>query len=212
MAAKAVAFILFAGACGGVTSASDAGSDASKDAGVPAQAGIVVTVQPDGNGDACNTPSAFMTINDPNGPVMPVSGDSVSCTIVPKGADFDVTAVAQSAAGTLNISGMFSLRPRDSNGTPTADGTFVMPAITVDLEDGTKHLRQSDCTVRYLTVVNGAPGVSLPSEADVFADDKGGRVWASVFCPAATNVSVGNPDVAECNVTATFRFENCASQ
>ena len=147
------------------------------------------------------------------------TGDQiVTCSIQANGDGYDVSLQAQrtnpETGGTLTITGHFTPRPRDPNtGKPTADATTVIPGIHMILHDGTKNLLENDCTAQYTLADNGEPGNSLPPQADVFADDKGGRIWASVFCPSPQNtLESQKPGNAHCETSATFRFENCGNK
>lgn len=143
-------------------------------------------------------------------------GIQLQCSIVPQGSGFQVTVSAQvssgSSPGTVTFTGVFTPRVRDASGKPTADTTQI-PNIRGDFLDSTMHLVQKDCYAQYTEAdpafLSGNP---LPEAADTFADDKGGRIWVSVFCPNAPNVNTGNQIVKACQATATFRFENCASK
>lgn len=205
--------------------------------GTPAvpQAVVAANVQP--NGGTCQSAEQFVWIPDtkssPTGPdpstaMIQETGSSdpitdvpivISCSVVPGasgGSPYTVNLVAQITAGsapaTLTISGVFPARGRDMNGNPNADGTMI-PNITADYLDPTKHLRQTTCYALYETPNNGQPGASLPSVADTFADNNGGRIWASVFCPSPMNEDEAmKPGNSGCETSAVFRFENCSSQ
>jgi hypothetical protein len=141
----------------------------------------------------------------------------VQCSVVPSGSAYNVQLQAQitggTAPGTLTVSGTFTPRQRDANGNPTSDSTTI-PNIVVDMLDATKHLHEADCIAQYVEVDNGTPGTtSLPNNADTYADDHGGRIWASVFCAKPMHTDEGTkPGNAGCEMSATFRFENCTSK
>ncbi len=192
------------------------------------QAVVASNVQP-GSG-LCNSPEKFIYLPETApipGPdtntdaniVQTGTGDvAVTCSVVPSGNGYQVTAQAVisggTAPGTLTVQGMFTPRARDASGNPTAagDGTQI-PNIQVDMLDPTKHLQQKDCFAQYVLVDNGQPGNPLPKPADVFADDHGGRIWVSVFCPSPTNLLESQkPGNAGCLMSTTFRFENCTNK
>ncbi len=208
-----------------------------------AQAIVASDVQPAAGGAGCNSPEPFVWVPqgpqiNPYGPdtnltsniVETGTGDVViSCSVIPcstSGSNcptsappnaYDVQLVAQitggSTPGTMTVSGVFLPRPRDANGNPNADATTVMQNITADFLDPTKHLRETDCTAQYELDNNGSAGASLPGIADTYADDKGGRIWASVFCPKPQNLLESQkPGNAGCETSMTFRFENCTSK
>ncbi len=176
------------------------------------QGAVLATVQPIPNDttDSCATPTSFETIGDPSTSVVVsgTAGVTIACTVTPLNGGYQVTASATSGTSRFTIDGLIMPRPRDANGNPSQDSTFVVPNITATFQDSTKSLQQSNCVVQYLEVSNGQPGASLPSVADVYADNNGGRVWASVFCNDAGN-AVNDPQVTACSAAATFRFENC---
>lgn len=144
----------------------------------------------------------------------------VSCSIIPSGSGYNVTLVGKItggvAPGTLTVTGLFTPRPRDgSTNKPNADQATKIPNITVDLLDATKHLNEKDCFAQYLAVDNGSPSAqtALPDPADVYANDNGGRIWVSIFCPTMTNeLESQKPGNAGCMASTTLRFENCASK
>lgn len=196
----------------------------------PMQAIVASNVQPNPNSNAgCSSPETFVYLPETADIPGPDTGDDanitqtntgnqvVSCYVQPSGDGFDVELQAQRTntvtGGTLTITGHFTARPRDANNKPTADATTVIPNIEVHFLDGTKNLQEKDCTAQYTLVDNGTPGLSLPQQADVFADDHGGRIWASVFCPNTTNLlEAQKPGNAGCMGSATFRFENCGNK
>jgi len=196
----------------------------------PEQGIVASNVQPNPQSQAgCNSPEQFIylpenasipgpdTNNNANIVVTGTGDDVINCSVIPSGSGYNVTLTAQitggTAPGTLTIQGMFTPRGRDSTGNPNADGTTI-PNITVDMLDATKHLNEKDCFAQYVEVNDGTPSTtSLPTQADVFADDHGGRIWASVFCDNPTNeLESQKPGNAGCMMSATFRFENCASK
>ncbi len=143
----------------------------------------------------------------------------VTCSVIPSGSGYNVSLQGQisggTAPGTLTITGLFTPRPRDGSSKPNADQATKIPNITVDMLDATKHLNQKDCFAQYLAVDNGSPSATtaLPDPADVFADDNGGRIWLSIFCPSPTNLLESQkPGNAGCMSSMTIRFENCASK
>lgn len=196
---------------------------------------IASNVQPNGaSTGTCGSPEKFIYIPesaDIPGPntdvssniVQTATGDVlVSCSVVPStNGGFDVSLTANITGGvspgTLNISGHFTARGRDTSGgdaglgKPNADGT-TMPNINGDFLDETKHLKQANCFAQYVHVDNGEPGTPLPDEADTFADDKGGKIWASIFCGTPQQIKSGAQGNDACKTSATFRFENCTSK
>ncbi|HEY1955240.1 MAG TPA: hypothetical protein VGH28_06495 [Polyangiaceae bacterium] len=197
----------------------------------PEQAIVASNVQPGaGGGGTCNSPEQFIYLpqtapvpgpdtNDDKNITPNLTGDvAITCKVQPNGNGYDVVLQAQitggTSPGTMTVSGTFTPRVRDPNGNATATGdATVIPNIKVDMLDATKHLEQTDCTAQYVLADNGGPGASLPNNADVFADDHGGRIWASVFCPKPTNLDESQkPGNAGCEMSATFRFENCTNK
>jgi hypothetical protein len=197
----------------------------------PMQAIVASNIQPSGGSAAgCSSPEQFVYMpetadvpgpntNDDANIVITGTGDQViTCSVVPSGDGYDVQLQAQLTnpvtGGTLTVRGHFTPRQRDPNGnpTPTGDATQI-PNIEVHFLDGTKNLQQKDCYAQYTLADNGQPGASLPGPADTFADDHGGRIWASVFCPLTTNLLESQkPGNAGCEGSATFRFENCSNK
>ncbi len=198
------------------------------------QAIVASNVQPQ-SGGLCNSPETFIYLpqNSPiPGPDTSVDKNitpdaagcegglcdqAISCSVIPSGSGYDINLTAQitggASPGTLNIRGTINPRVRDANGNPTATGDATqMPGITVSFLDPTKHLQQTTCFAQYVLADNGSPGNPLPNLADVFADDKGGRVWASVFCPKLSNLDPNKSGLDGCEGSATFRFENCTSK
>jgi hypothetical protein len=193
------------------------------------QAIIASNVQPAGGTGMCISPEPFVwvpqTSSNPTGPdtsdntlvTTTGTGDIViQCSVIPSGNGYNVTLTAQitggKTPGTLTIGpSIFTPRTRDATGKPTSDSTTI-PNITADFLDATKHLRETDCTAQYVLADTGSPGASLPSVADTFADDKGGRIWVSVFCPTPKNLDTDKPGNESCKMSTTFRFENCASK
>jgi hypothetical protein len=201
------------------------------------QAVIAANVQ--SNGGSCSSPEQFLWIPnttgtepwpgpDPNSSPIQETGSSdpktdvpivIGCTVIPSasgGSPYNVTLTAQTTGGltpaTLTISGMFPARSRDMMGNPNADGTMI-PNITGDYLDATKHLRQTNCFALYENPNNGSPGAAMPSVADTYADNSGGRIWASVFCPSPMNLEeMSKPGNSGCETSVVFRFENCSSQ
>jgi hypothetical protein len=174
------------------------------------------------NGTVAATSSGPDTANNSNVTQTGTSDDMLTCTVVPSSTpnQYAVTLVAQitggTTPGTVTITGTFTSRGRetvDEAGTPNADQTQI-PNITMDFLDATKHLKQTNCFAQYTTVTGVAtPGASLPGQADTFADNSGGRIWASVFCSSPTNLLESQkPGNAGCAISATFRFENCSSK
>lgn len=194
----------------------------------PMQAIVASNIQPQPTG-TCNASGKFLylpeaadipgpdTSKDTNIVVTGTGDDVITCSVVANGSAYDVTLQSQitggTAPGTLTIKGSFTTRTRDANGNPTAAGDAVaIPNIQVDFLAPTGHLQEKDCTAQYVLANNGGPGSSLPSAADVFADDHGGRIWASVFCPKLTNLSTDKTGLDGCAGSATFRFENCSNK
>lgn len=193
----------------------------------PEQAIVASNVQP-GPG-LCNSPEQFIYLpqtapipgpdtNDDKNITPTETGDVVvTCKVQPSGNGYSVVLQAQITGGvspgTMTVQGTFTPRTRDASGNPINDATDVIQNIKVDMLDATKHLEETDCTAQYLLADNGSPGNPLPSPADVFADDHGGRIWASVFCPKPTNLLESQkPGNAGCEMSATFRFENCTNK
>jgi hypothetical protein len=194
----------------------------------PMQAIVASNVQPNPSSSAgCSSPETFVylpetasvpgpdTNKDANITVTGTGDQVVQCAVQPSGDGYDVSLTAQITnpitGGTMTVTGHFTPRVRDATGNPSSDGTAIS-GIKVVFHDGTKNLVQNDCTAQYVTADNGSPGTSLPTQADVFADDKGGRIWASVFCPSPTNtLESQKPGNAGCMMSATFRFENCSN-
>ncbi len=204
----------------------------------PEQAVVASNVQPDpakpgqcGNDgrfiyipEAADVPGPDTNVPDTDTPnpkdmLVPTgTGDVViSCSVIPSGSAYNVSLQAQitggTAPGTLTISGTFTPRQRDANGNPSSDSTTI-PNIVVDMLDPTKHLHETDCTAQYVEA-NGvlASTTSLPSNADTYADDHGGRIWVSIFCPSPINTDESTkPGNAGCQDATTFRFENCTSK
>jgi hypothetical protein len=199
------------------------------------QAIIASNVQPQ-SGGLCNSPETFIYLPQ-NSPIPgPDTSDdknitpdvagcdsglcdqTISCSVIPNGAGYNINLTAQITGGaspaTLNIRGTLNPRVRDANGNPTAAGDATqMQGVTVSFLDPTKHLEgQANCFAQYALADNGSPGTSLPGLADVYADDKGGRVWASVFCPKLANLDTSKSGLDGCMGSATFRFENCLSK
>ncbi len=199
------------------------------------QAIIASNVQPAPNGVGCNSPEQFVYV--PQNASIPgpdtsnnanivtdiaaceagVCDTKIVCSVIPSGSGYNVDLTAQitggSAPGTLHITGLMTPRVRDPNGNPTVAGDATkMTGFTVNFLDPTKHLQENDCYAQYVLVDNGNPGNSLSGLADVFADDKGGRVWASVFCPKLNNLDPNKSGLDGCEGSTTFRFENCASK
>jgi len=170
----------------------------------------------------CNRSGDFIGVpigtTDPNNVLVETGTEGIilQCSIIPQGTSYNVTVSAQvttgTAPGTVTFSGTFTPRVRDGSGKPTADTTQI-PNIRGDFMDQAGvHLVQKDCYAQY-TEADPAllSGPSLPDAADVFADNNGGRIWVSVFCPDAVNTNTSNQITKACQGTATFRFENCAS-
>jgi len=200
------------------------------------QAIVASNVQPSPSSAAgCNSPELFLYLpQNANIPGPDTSDDKnitpdvaaceaglcdqkISCSVIPNGSGYNVSLTAQVTGGadqaTLHISGTFTPRVRDANGNPTATGDATkIPNITVNFLDPTKHLQQTDCFAQYVLADNGSPGNSLSNLADVFADDKGGRIWASIFCPKLTNLDPNKSGLDGCMGSTTFRFENCTSK
>ena len=196
------------------------------------QAIVASNVQPNpASPGQCNSPEQFIYLpevasvpgpdtNDPNNIVITGTADDVlTCSVIPNGANFDLSIIAQitggSAPGTLHIAGTVQPRQRDANGNPTSAGDAVqMPNLTVDFLDPTKHLNQKTCFAQYVLADNGSPGLSLPGPADtkVNADGNAGAVWLSVFCPALTNLTTGKSGLDGCMGSATIRVENCTTK
>jgi hypothetical protein len=183
----------------------------------------------------CNSPEQFIYVPQSAGVPGPDTSDNtnittdvaaceagvcdtkIACSVIPNGSGYNVDLTAQitggTAPGTLHITGLMLPRTRDPNGNPTAAGDSTkMPGFTMNILDPTKHLQETDCYAEYVLADNGSPGTSLSSLADVFADDKGGRVWASVFCPTLKNLDTNKSGLDGCMASTTFRFENCASK
>jgi hypothetical protein len=156
---------------------------------------------------------------DPKDMLVPnATGDvDVACSVIPSNNGFNVQLTTEISGGTeqatLTINGFFTPRARDSGGNPSADSTTI-PNITVSMLDATKHLSENDCFAQYVLANGSNPATaSLPPEADTFANDNGGRIWVSVFCPNETNLDEATkPGNAGCVSSMTFRFENCASK
>ena len=194
--------------------------------------GIVASnVQPSPSGPGCNSPEQFIYLpenasvpgpdtNDQNNIVITGTADDViTCAVVPNGANFDLSIIAQitggAAPGTLHIAGSVQARQRDANGNPTTAGDAVqMKPLTVDFLDPTKHLNEKDCWAQYTLVDNGTPGNSLPGPADtkVNKDGNAGAVWLSLFCPKLTNLTSGKSGLDGCMGSATIRIENCTTK
>jgi hypothetical protein len=148
------------------------------------------------------------------------TGDlTITCSVIPNsdGSSYSVSAQAVisggTAPGTLTISAM-SLTPRSrmgDGGPPNMDQVAIQN-ITMDYLDPTKHLRQTNCTAQYVLANDGQPGLSLPDQADTFADSNGGRFWLSVFCEDPQSLEEAmKPGFSGCAMSATVRFENCSS-
>jgi len=196
----------------------------------PEQAIVASNVQVQPNKSNCISPETFIYMPETASVPGPDTGDDsnittngtgdqvVTCAIQANGDGYDVQLQAQrtnpETGGTMTVSGHFTPRPRDAMSNPTADATTVIPNIKVIFHDGTKNLLENDCTAQYLEVDNGEPSINaLPPQADVFADDKGGRIWASIFCPTPQNtLESQKPGNSECEMSATFRFENCSNK
>lgn len=200
------------------------------------QAIVASNVQPSPSSSAgCNSPELFVYVPQSAGIPGPDTGDDknitpdvagcegglcdtkIQCSVIPNGSNYNVSLTAQITGGTnaatLHIQGTMAPRARDANGNPTAAGDAAqMTGFTVNFLDPTKHLQSTECVAQYVLADNGSPGNSLPGLADVFADDKGGRVWASVFCPKLTNVDPSKSGLDGCMGSTTFRFENCTSK
>ena len=194
--------------------------------------GIVSSnVQPAPGGVGCSSPEQFIYLpenasvpgpdtNDPNNIVITGTADDVlTCSVIPNGANFDLSIIAQitggAAPGTLHVAGPIQPRQRDANGNPTPAGDATkMPGLTVDFLDPTKHLNEKDCFAQYTLVDNGTPGVSLPGAADtkVNKDGNAGAVWVSLFCPTLKNLTSGKSGLDGCMGSATFRIENCTTK
>ena len=110
---------------------------------------------------------------------------SVSCSVVPAGADeFDVDgSIVMSGAtgGTFRIHGKFKT---------TGEQTGINAVFASRVSGNSYEQRDGGCTVRYTTPFQGVAG---------------GRVWGEVVCPMAENSSAQTT----CKATAQFRFENC---
>jgi hypothetical protein len=133
----------------------------------------------------------------------------VTCSIVPSGGAFAVTITAQASPATATISGTFTPRSRDANGTPNADTTPI-PNITMDLLDTNMHLRGTNCFAEYVLDDGGHPGAPLPSVADTYAS---GSIFVSVFCEDPTSLlEAQEPGFAGCASNATFILQGCATQ
>ncbi|HEY2370158.1 MAG TPA: hypothetical protein VGH87_27360 [Polyangiaceae bacterium] len=198
----------------------------------PTQGIVASNVQGAAGGSGCSSPEQFIYLpenasvpgpdtNDPNNIVITgTADDMLTCSVIPNGANFDLSIIAQitggSAPGTLHVAGSVQPRQRDGSGNPTTAGDAVqMPGLTVDFLDPTKHLTEKDCFAQYtLTDGIGNPGVSLPGPADtkVNADGNAGAVWLSVFCPKLVNETTGKSGLDGCLGTATFRIENCTTK
>ena len=194
----------------------------------PPQAIVASNLQPTAGG-VCNLGGEFMYVPLESPIPGPDTSDStkvvvdgtspyaISCTVKPNGAGYDVVAQSQITggldAGTFTVQGTFTPRQRDANGNPTPAGdATAITGIRVDFLSASGHLQEKDCTAQYTQVINGTPASSLPGEADTFADDKGGRIWASIFCPNLVNLTTDKSGLDGCAGAATFRFENCLNK
>jgi hypothetical protein len=197
----------------------------------PTQGIVSSNVQPSPTGPGCNSPEQFIYLpenasvpgpdtNDPNNIVITGTADDVlTCSVIPNGANFDLSIIAQitggAAPGTLHVAGSVAPRQRDANGNPTTTGdAATSTGLTVDFLDPTKHLNEKDCFAQYVLADNGSPGLSLPGPADtkVNKDGNAGAVWITVFCPKLVNLTSGKSGLDGCMGSATFRIENCTTK
>lgn len=109
---------------------------------------------------------------------------SVSCSVLPEGDGFRVSASATlsgAESGTVTVTGLFS------------SAKVPQPGITVVFSRRDfGRFEQKDCVATY--EVNENAGVAS------------GRVWARVLCPKAVSTDNGEK---KCETEAQFRFENC---
>ncbi len=189
----------------------------------PLQADIQTVIQggPQAPAATCNRAGDFIDVpltspnpTDPNAVMVPTGSQGIllTCQVLPQTDpnSFQVTVTAQvtlgSAPGTVTFTGIFTKRksPTDTSQIPNIRGIF---------QDSTGlNLVQKDCYAQYTSADPATlTGTPLPPAADVYADNNGGRIWVSVFCPDAVNQNTSNQITKACQGTATFRFENCAS-
>jgi hypothetical protein len=144
-------------------------------------------------------------------------GVDITCRVLPThDGSYSVTLIIEDSfsQSSLDVMGTFSPRSRDVNGVPNGDSSQIY-GITMDYLDEFDDLRQTNCFAQYVlaNANDGQPSGSLPDVADTYADATGGRIWVSVFCqdPQDLNTSAGEI-WAGCQMSATFRIENCSSQ
>ncbi|MEO8875619.1 MAG: hypothetical protein ABI461_08535 [Polyangiaceae bacterium] len=144
--------------------------------------------------------STWILIGDPTTTTSVFDGDkdsatgntvNVTCSVIAAGDGFDVKASAK-----LGVQGAVTITGHFVGNTPAVTADTPMTNIAVDFSRAdTGTFAESTCTATY-TSNNTYEGVAA------------GRVWADVECPTATNNSQG----ATCDGSATFKFENCATQ
>lgn len=110
---------------------------------------------------------------------------SVSCSVVPAGADafnVDATVVLSGAlGGTFRVDGKF---------TTSGEQTGVHAVFANRRSGNTYEQKDAQCIVRYAVSPQGVAA---------------GRVWGEIECPTAENTGAQT----SCKAVAQFRFENC---
>lgn len=104
----------------------------------------------------------------------------VSCSVVP-GTDGKYTVSAQASISSSPAKIAISSTFTDSSTQSGIDVDFVAA-------DGTAY-SATNCSITY------------PTKGGIYADAKGGRVWATFVCPTDSG----------CTIQGAFRFENCQS-
>jgi hypothetical protein len=139
---------------------------------------------------------------------------SITCHVVQTATgSYDVSLLIEEtyANDSVTVTGTFPPRSRDVYGTPNDDDAQIN-GITMGYLDEFNDLQQTNCFAQYVFAdPNGQPGNSLPDVADTYADANGGRIWVSVFCEDPQSLGAVTNLWAGCQMSATFRVENCSS-
>ena len=146
------------------------------------------------------------------------SGDvAISCSVIPSGGGYNVTLQGKitggTAPGTLTVTGTFTPRTRDSSGksSVTGDATKI-PNIHVSMLDATKHLDETDCFAQYTSPTTGNPACRSPIPPTLRGRQRRSHLGQRLLPDADEQDESQKPGNAGCEMSTTFRFENCASK
>jgi hypothetical protein len=128
-----------------------------------------------------------------SGVITGTAGTTVTCSVVPSGSGFDVSADVTTSEGSFAVSG--TLPSTGTGGGITASVDYEPGGTSPILFSGT------GCSV---TLANAeTPGFDPSTGPPIAA----GRVWATVTCD---DMTVSGQPADACKGILTFRLENCA--